>query len=225
MALVVTAVSCQGVEMEEAVNKRYRQRMVLSVTGANTDVTYDLGTYAGTFWTATSGTDAGAAALKAIKDINVRAKNFLRIGGTALQPRVQMDSTYERILAYDSNTSAGGAATEALTVTGLLSTDTIIAVSQKTKGANSTALNGYSTLVNDGITASWTGNPGAGAVVTVAVKRDVSTVLAGTYKVAMNGTNTQLPDITFASGDAPTAIDLVLEWDLKPGEEPVELVA
>ena len=64
-----------------------------------------------------------------------------------------------------------------------------------------------------------------GYIVTVAVKRDVSTVLAGTYKVAMNGTNTQLPDITFASGDAPTAIDLVLEWDLKPGEEPVELVA
>ncbi len=212
--------------MEEAVNKRYRQRMLLSITGANTDVTYDLGTYAGTFWTATGGSTAGAAALKAIADIQIRAKSFRGLGGTGIAGKVQVDSSYTKIQAIDSTASSGGAATEAVTVTGLLSTDTILAVSQKTKGANSTALNGFGTLIDNGLTLSWTANPGASSVSTVLVSRTVTAVpSAGTYFVSMDGTNTQLPNITFFSGDAPTAIDLILEWDLKDAQEPVELVA
>lgn len=226
MTLAVTAVQCKGIEVEEAVNKRYRQKMILSITGANTDVTYDLGTYAGTFWTATSGSTPGAAALKAIKDIQTRAKSFRGIGGTKIAGKVQVDSSYVTYAAYDTTASLGGAATEAVTCTGLLSTDTILAVSQKVKGANSTALNGFNTLINDGITLSWTGNPGANAVATVLVSRTVTAVpSAGTYFLSMDGTNTQLPNITFFSTDAPTTLDLILEWDLKDGEEPVELAA
>lgn len=75
------------------------------------------------------------------------------------------------ILEFASNASAGGSSSEALTVTGLLSTDTILAVSQKTPGANSEPLLGFSVQVNNGLTAVWPSDPGAGAVILVAVKR------------------------------------------------------
>lgn len=76
-----------------------------------------------------------------------------------------------KILVFESNGSAGGSSSEALTVTGLLSSDTVLSVSQKTKGSNSTALIGWDTQVNNGITAYWTANPGTSATVLVAVKR------------------------------------------------------
>ncbi len=75
------------------------------------------------------------------------------------------------LLAFDSSAGSGGAASEAMTVTGILSSDTILSVTQKTKGANGLAMISYSTLVNDGLTVEWTADPGAGAVVTVSVKR------------------------------------------------------
>jgi hypothetical protein len=50
-------------------------------------------------------------------------------------------------------------------------------------------------------------------------------VAAGTYQLSLNATNTNLPDILFVTGDAPTAYKLVLEWELKAGELPVQLVA
>lgn len=78
---------------------------------------------------------------------------------------------FGQILVFNSTASSGGAATEALTVTGLLAADTILAVSQKTKGANSTALIGWTTQIDNGITGVWTANPGASAVVQVLVKR------------------------------------------------------
>jgi hypothetical protein len=37
----------------------------------------------------------------------------------------------------------------------------------------------------------------------------------------MDGTNTNLPNLTFASGDAPTAWEIILCWVLKDGEQPV----
>lgn len=79
--------------------------------------------------------------------------------------------SYVQTLVFTSSAGAGGAASAALTVTGLLSTDTVLAVTQKTPGANNLALIGYSTLVNNGITAIWAADPGAGAVITVCVKR------------------------------------------------------
>lgn len=72
---------------------------------------------------------------------------------------------------YDSAASAGGAATETLTVTGLAAGDTILAVSQKTKGANGTALIKWTdtSRTADQLAVEWTGNPGAGSVVRVLV--------------------------------------------------------
>jgi hypothetical protein len=75
------------------------------------------------------------------------------------------------IRTYVSAPGAGGAATEALTVTGLAAGDTILAVSQKTAGANNLPLLGWTTQAANSLTCVWSANPGAGAVVVVTVKK------------------------------------------------------
>jgi hypothetical protein len=84
MAFAVTKVECYGLEAEEAVNKRYRQYMNLTITNLAADVDLDLGDLVagslGTFWTAVSGTTVGANALKAIQDIVTRAASFDSFG-------------------------------------------------------------------------------------------------------------------------------------------------
>lgn len=79
--------------------------------------------------------------------------------------------TQPSILRFNSSAGAGGAATEAMVVTGLLASDTILSVSQKTPGANSLPLLGWSTQANNSVTAIWSADPGAGSVILVAVKR------------------------------------------------------
>lgn len=75
------------------------------------------------------------------------------------------------IVTLTSAAGAGGNATEAMTVTGLLTTDTILAVTQKTPGANSLAIIGYSTQATNALTGIWAADPGAGAVIVVTVSR------------------------------------------------------
>lgn len=70
-----------------------------------------------------------------------------------------------------SAASAGGGATEAMTVTGLLTTDVIISVTQRVKGGNSLPLLGWNTQVADGITAVYSADPGAAAILDVAFIR------------------------------------------------------
>lgn len=72
---------------------------------------------------------------------------------------------------FASGASAGGAAFEVLTVTGLLSTDTILSVSQTVAGANGTAITGWNTQANNALTVTWTADPGAGAIIRVAILR------------------------------------------------------
>jgi hypothetical protein len=89
-------------------------------------------------------------------------------------PRVTASISSGTILALTSNASIGGAVSEALIVPGLLTTDTILSVSQKTQGAatrTSLPLIGWDTVVTNGITAQWLADPGPGAVIIVAVKR------------------------------------------------------
>ena len=79
--------------------------------------------------------------------------------------------TVKPFATLTSAAGAGGGATEAMTITGLLSTDTIVAVTQKTKGANNLPLLGYTTLANGALTCVWSADPGAGAVIVVTVSR------------------------------------------------------
>jgi len=76
------------------------------------------------------------------------------------------------VLAFNSNPSVGGSPTEALTIPGLLGTDTILAVTQVTPGSISTSsIVGYSGQANNALTVQWTANEGSGAVVRVMVNR------------------------------------------------------
>lgn len=230
MTLALTKVVALGVPVAEPVTKRWLQRLTLTITAANTDATHDYGTYAGTFWTAVGSTEPGLTALKAIKDIQVRASSFLRAGGKGISDKAMVDASRDLITKIDSAASSGGNATETLTVTGLLTTDTILGVSQFVDGAGAGVgilaygnASGAAAAAN-ALSVTWDADPGAGAKVRVAIKRASGTTTpeAGTYQLALNGTNTKLPDISFASGDAPTATEITLEWLLKDGEEPVE---
>lgn len=76
------------------------------------------------------------------------------------------------VMAFNSNPSVGGSPTETLTIPGLLSTDTILAVTQVTPGSIPTAaIVGYSGQANNSLTIQWTTNEGSGAVVRVMVNR------------------------------------------------------
>lgn len=78
------------------------------------------------------------------------------------------------IQVYASSAGAGGAATEAMVVTGLAAGDTILAVTQSTKGANSLPLLGWSTQAANSLTGVWSANPGAGSVIQVLVLKAAS---------------------------------------------------
>ena len=73
------------------------------------------------------------------------------------------------IQVYTSSAGAGGAATEAMVLTGLAAADTILAVHQKTKGANNLPLLGWSTQAANALTGIWSADPGASAVIVVVV--------------------------------------------------------
>jgi hypothetical protein len=76
-----------------------------------------------------------------------------------------------KILVFTSSATVGGAAAEALTVTGLLATDTIIAVTQSMVGASNLPLLYWSAQANNSLTGHWVGDPSIGATLLVAVKR------------------------------------------------------
>jgi len=84
--------------------------------------------------------------------------------------RVELGSELD-IRVYESTAGAGGAATEAMVLTGLAAADTILSVSQKTKGANNLPLLGWTTQAANALTAVWSANPGAGSVIIVTVKK------------------------------------------------------
>lgn len=224
MALALTKIQAYGIEAQEPIFKRNLQVAILSLTGANTDATIDLGQLVsgslGTFWTAVSGTDPGLSALTFFREMKVRADNVMAVQSQELETRNKVG---DGIVALLSAASAGGAAAEPYTVTGLATTDTIVAVSPTVAPANAVYMKAYGTQVANGLTVTYSGDPGAGGKVTVAVRRNGSgAVAAGEYNVAFaNGS----PNLTFASGDAPTAWNLVVWWVLVAGQEPINLYA
>ena len=76
MAMVVTGYKAWAAEQVAAVSPRKIQYFEMTCTGANTDTAYDLATTAGTFWTATGGSTAGAAAKKLLYKIGALASYF-----------------------------------------------------------------------------------------------------------------------------------------------------
>jgi hypothetical protein len=111
----------------------------------------------------------GRDSIMSISDFNKQLLN--RMNSTA--SRVQLgelvgDAT---LVAYTSAAGAGGAATEAMTLTGLAAGDAIVSVSQKTPGADDLPLLGWTTQADNALTCVWSADPGAGAVVVVLVRK------------------------------------------------------
>lgn len=77
---------------------------------------------------------------------------------------------YDGLLVIDATVPAGSGSPTA-TATGLLATDTILAASQKTKGANSLPLLGFGTPGAGTIPLSYSADPGANGVVRLLVMR------------------------------------------------------
>ena len=86
MAFAITGVRAEGIEVEEALNKRYYQKYILSITALAADVALDVGSFVsgalGTFWTAAGGSTIGAQALVAIRDISTKVDTFDTLGGS-----------------------------------------------------------------------------------------------------------------------------------------------
>lgn len=228
MTMALTKARAWGVETEEPVNRRYLQYLRLQITGANTDVTYDFGQHVsgslGTFWDAVDGSEPGDTALKTIRDIAKRAEAFLWIAGTGLSTRTAEDATRTVVQALTSEVYAGGSATPTLTVTGLLTTDTILGATQIAANANTLPLIGAAATcgTNSQYAVVYSADPGGSGTVRVLFSRATTTPEAGTY---IQSLGTLAPNILFASGDAPTTMDLTLCWMLKDNEEPVAVTA
>lgn len=88
-----------------------------------------------------------------------------------LNKTFNQDIVPSKIFTFNSTASVGGAATEVMTLTGLLATDTILAVTQSVKGAANLPLLGYNTQAVNALTAVWSATPGAGAIIKVTVLR------------------------------------------------------
>lgn len=75
-----------------------------------------------------------------------------------------------KTVAITSSASLGGATSETLTFTGLVATDTVLAVTQVTPGGGNNAVIGYSNLAANALKIYWTSNPQSGAIVNVLVR-------------------------------------------------------
>lgn len=73
--------------------------------------------------------------------------------------------TAAKLVKYTSSAITGGAATETVTFTGLAVADTVLAVTQKTKGANSLPLLGWGNQALNALDLTWSAAAGAGCVV------------------------------------------------------------
>jgi len=84
---------------------------------------------------------------------------------------VESGSNSGTVQVFTSNATSGGAATETLPVIGLLTTDIIISVTQKTNGSANLPFLAWSGQINNNINGHWIDDPGIGAILLVAIKR------------------------------------------------------
>ncbi len=201
MTFALTKVQAYGIESEEPLNKRYRQYLLLTGTAAATDTALDLGLYIagslGTFWTAAGTGTPGAGALTALQDIGTRAQFFDGFGAD-FQNRAQVDNAATGIVTILSAASSGGSTTENYTVTGLLTTDTILSVTPEVVGTGLLT----KTIVLTGTIAGGSATPVATVTGLVAA---TDTVLAVSQKTA-NANSLPLLGYTTVADNAVTCV-------------------
>lgn len=119
----------------------------------------------------TASTALTANASKVITSSSTTDTELAFVHGVTSAIQTQINSKQPTISAVVSAASVGGGTSESVTVTGLLTTSTIYAVSMNTPGATTTALiNGYANSINGQIALTFTADPGAGLKVLVAFK-------------------------------------------------------
>ena len=206
----LTKFNAYGFIIDSQIKKRAMQRATLHITAANTDTALDLGSDSGTFWTAAEA-DAtyGDMATNALERLNEIVDNALvlnNIGG--ILPYQQQGVCSSNTLSYcDATVVTGSGLTEDIACSGLLTTDTLLGVTQKVKGDDGYALNAWAASAAGYITLSWTSPPGASSVSRVVYSR------ATGYCYTLTVTDKR-PQITFVSGSAPTTYYVTLEWEL-----------
>lgn len=232
-------------EIDEPLTTKFRQWMTIYAKSTlNSQNVYDFGNDVagslGTFWTAAiadttavpanpaqgilTATTAGAvatAALQTLQTIGVLEENFIDVFSPYLIPLSNQGSGGAQVLQFTSAAIASGT-TPTATVTGLLATDTILAVTQAAANSNSLPLIGFGTVASNALGLIYSGASGTGGTVDVAVLRTTGLVpQAGQYSVALaNGA----PNITFGATGAPTTTQaFFLWWDLSPGNHGVKV--
>lgn len=116
----------------------------------------------------------GALTLVAGSGITITpAGSNITVASTVTAPNLKFNGTsFSNLLAFTSSPGAGGAAAVIFTVPGLLSTDSIIGVTQQIVGGSAVyALLSWNTQGNNTLTGNYVGDPGPGAVIIVVVMR------------------------------------------------------
>lgn len=214
MAFGLTRLRAYGIKGESATYKRSLQVVNMEITGTASDVDLDIGDDSGTFWTAVGKTGSG---YKALIDIINRSTCLSSFYCSELIGKPINNG----LVALLSDAGSGGSATESMTVTGLLTTDQIVAVTQQTKGANGTALIAYDKPADaaDDLDVEYTGDPGAGSIIQVLVQREGAAPIAGGASVAIQNDR---PNITLPAGEGETSYNITLFYQLRDEETPIE---
>lgn len=210
MAFALTKFSARGIDIAGPSYKRGIQQIVLDITGTSADVDLDLGDDSGTFWTAAKANGTyGALATKSLEILKkIVAQSVALVGVDS-----QQLSTRNVLVALDSAASVGGSATETLTVTGLLTTDKILAATIVEDGANAAYIQeAAKTCAAAGqYVVTFSANPGAGAEVRVLAQR-------ANYDVTIQDLR---PNLALAAGSGETSYKLILNYELADGQFPV----
>ncbi len=206
MAFALSSAKVFPLETEASFRSTFPHIAIIGLTAANTDTALNLATLAAA--DTTYGPYITELLNKADKLLGYFFLESQRSSGAVVK-------------ALDSSASAGGAATETLTVTGLLTTDTILGATIVEDGANSVYIReaAKTCAVNGQYVMTFSGDPGAGLELRVLVLREGG---------AANGTDHVLsgtaaaPVFTFAGGgDTPTALTLCLLVNIKKDYGPV----
>lgn len=229
MTFALTSAKFFGEEHDEALTNNFVQYARFKITAANTNVAFDFGNFSGTLWSALDDTANGLLALNAMKDLVTKMDSFVYLLGKGIAQYAQADASQTNTVVINSAASSGGAATETYTVTGLLTTDTIQAVTQFVDGAGAAVgILSYggatgNAAADNALAVVYNADPGANAKIKVVVSRaGITTVQAGTFQQTLNAT-TGLPELLYVTGDAPTAYDIELKVELKAGTNPINV--
>lgn len=210
MAFALTKFSARGIDIAGPSYKRGIQQVVLDITGTSADIDLDLGDDSGTFWTAAQANGTyGALATKALEILKkIVAQSVALVGVDS-----QQLATRNVLVALDSAASVGGSATETLTVTGLLTTDKILAATIVEDGANAAYIQeaAKTCAVAGQYIVTFSANPGAGAEVRVLVQR-------ANYDVTIQDLR---PNLALAAGSGETSYKLILNYELADNQYPV----